>query len=614
MYSSKFVRVVAALIGIVVGPVSAAGQTGSSTISGFVKDGTGAALPGATVKVINVETGVALELTTNAEGVYRATALVPGHYRIETALDGFETSVRGPIPLQISQTIAIDVTLSVGRQQETVTVTAVAPLVESQSSTVAQVVTRSMLAALPLPNRAASTLAGLAPGVVMIDAGTGTAENYPVFSVAGGRSRNQVFILDGGNATNAVGLTRPQQLTSLPVDAMQEFRVITNNYAAEFGHSTGGVVTMSTRSGTNALHGTTFESFRNDALDGRNFFAATKPPISLHQFGGTLGGPAVRDRTFFFGTWERTRQLVSSAVVSTVPTLLNRQGDFSDLRTSDGALIPIYDPTTRQPFQGNVIPADRLDPVALRALSHYPLPNRPGTSTNANNFVGNAEARLNRDIVAAKADHVLGRGDRLTARYYINNSSTSNTGSYGDPAADPLGDLTNVRVQSILGAYTHAFSSTLANEFRATYLRRKFIDQRYGAGEDLAGALGLRGVTMNAFPAFTIPGYASLSNPNLARYQTPITDTQFLEALSWFKGRHAFKFGAEARFGGNSEIRDRGSSGSLTFSPLFTSNNSAPNTGNGLATFLLGEVNAGSVQISDRITTRAEYFAFYAQD
>jgi hypothetical protein len=589
-------------------------QTGSSTISGFVKDGTGAALPGATVKVVNVDTGVAIDLTTNGEGVYRATALVPGRYRVETSLDGFESAVNGPVTLQIGQTMAIDVTLGVGRQQETVTVTAAAPLVESQSSTLAQVVTRSMLAALPLPNRAASTLAGLAPGVVMVDAGTGTAENYPVFSVAGGRSRNQVFILDGGNATNAVGLTRPQQLTSLPVDAMQEFRVITNNYSAEFGHSTGGVVTMSTRSGTNALHGTAFESFSNDALDARDFFAATKPPINLNQFGGTIGGPAIRDRTFFFGAWERTRQLASNAVVSTVPTLPNRQGDFSDLRTGAGALIPIYDPLTRQPFPGNVIPSDRLDPVALNAIAYYPLPNRAGTATNANNYVGNAEATLDRDIVTTKVDHMLAGGDRVTARYYINNSHTSNTGSYGNPVVDPLGDLSDVRVQSLLGAYTHTFSSTLANEFRATYLRRKFIDSRFDAGEDFAGAIGLRGVTASAFPAFAIAGYASLSNPNLARNQTPITDTQFLEALSWFKGTHAFKFGAESRFGGNSEVRDRGSSGSLTFSPLFTSNNSAPNTGNGLATFLLGEVNAGSVQISDRITTRAEYYAFYAQD
>jgi uncharacterized surface anchored protein len=161
--------VISALFAASVLAGTAFAQTGSGAISGFVKDGTGAALPGATVKIVNVETGVSTGLTTNEEGVYRATALVPGQYRVETSLDGFEHSVKGPITLQISQTIAVDFTLGLGHQQETVTVTAVAPLVESQSSTVAQVVTRSMLAALPLPNRAASALAGLAPGVVMID-------------------------------------------------------------------------------------------------------------------------------------------------------------------------------------------------------------------------------------------------------------------------------------------------------------------------------------------------------------------------------------------------------------------------------------------------------------
>ena len=204
---------------------------------------------------------------------------------------------------------------------------------DATTSNVTQTVTREMLAALPLPNRAASSLSALAPGVVMIDTGAGTAENYPVFTVAGGRARNQVFLLDGGNATNAVGLTRQQQLTSLPVDAMQEFKVITNNYAAEFGHSTGGVITMTTRAGTNAFRGSVFESLRNDALDARNFFAQSKPPIRLNQFGGTFGGPAMKDRTFFFATWERTRQLVSNAIVSTVPTLANRRRRF--LRPAD---------------------------------------------------------------------------------------------------------------------------------------------------------------------------------------------------------------------------------------------------------------------------------------
>jgi hypothetical protein len=292
------------------------------------------------------------------------------------------------------------------------------PLVESQSSNLAQVVTREMLAALPLPNRAASSLVALAPGVIMIDTGAGTAENYPVFSVAGGRVRNQNFILDGGNASNAVGLTRPQQLTTLPVDAMQEFKVISNNYSAEFGHSTGGVVTMSTRSGTNTFRGSAFESHRNDALDAKNVFATTKPPIKLNQFGGTFGGPVTQGRTFFFSSWERTRQLASEAVISTLPTLANREGDFSDLRNSSGQPILIYDPLTRTPFAGDVIPRDRLDPVALAPVKHYPVPTREGTSTPANNYLGNSESTLDRDIVLGRVDHKPGMDDFVTVRYY----------------------------------------------------------------------------------------------------------------------------------------------------------------------------------------------------
>src|SRR4029453_12651550 len=173
---------------------------------------------------------------------------------------------------------------------------------------------------------------------------------------------------------------------------------------------------------------------------------------------------------------------------------------------------------------------------------------------------------------------------------------------------------TDVRVQSLTGAHTHIFTPTFVNELRVTYLRRKFIDQRPGLGTNLAAAIGLRGVTAQAFPALAIPGYASLSSATVSRFPTPILDRQLLESLSWAKGRHAFKFGGEFRGGANDEIRDRGSSGSLTFTPLITSNLGAANTGNALASFMLGEVNAGSVQISDLIRSRASYWAFYAQD
>lgn len=595
-------------------PGGAWAQSGSSAISGIVRDATGGSIPHVPVLVRNEDTGIVVETLTNDEGVYRVGALVPGTYRIEVTVDGFAPVVRRSIALEVGQTRPVDIVLDVQGLTDTVSVVGRVPLLESQTSNVAQTVTREMLEALPIPNRAASSLAALAPGVIMIDTGTGTAENYPVFSAAGGRARNQSFILDGGNATNAVGLTRPQQLTSLPGDAMQEFKVITNNYSAEYGHSTGGVVSMSTRSGTNTFRGSLFEAMRHDALDALNYFAASKPKIRLNQFGGTYGGPLARNRSFFFGTWERTRQETSDTLLSTVPTLANRQGDFSDLRTSGGQLVPIYDPQTRQPFAGNRIPLDRLDPVALAAMQYYPAPNRTGTATNANNFVGNNSATLDRDIIVARLDHQLRTNDLLTVRYYLNDSATYANGSFGTPVADPLSDITDVRVQSLTGALTHIFTSNLVNETRVTYLRRKFIDERPGLGTNLAGAIGLRGVTEQGFPAFAIPGYAGLSNSSVSRFQTPILDTQVLNSLSWNRGTHAMKAGVEFRAGANNEVRDRGSSGSLTFSPLITSNLGAANTGNALASFLLGEVTAASAQISDLIRTRASYWAFYAQD
>ncbi len=614
-------------------------QTGTSVITGTVTDASTGAIPGVEVSVTNQETGAKQETITNETGAYRFSALPPGPYRIEASLVGFDRLTRGPITLQVSQTIAIDLVLQVGQIGQTVDVTEAAPLIESQTSDIGQAVTREMVAALPLPNRAASSLAALAPGVVMIDTGTGTAENYPVFSIAGGRARNQNFTLDGGNVSNAVGLTRPQQLTSLPVDAMQEFKVIANNYSAEYGHSTGGIVTMATRSGTNQYHGSVFESLQNEVLNARNFFATKRSPVKLNQYGGTIGGPIIKDKTHFFATWEQTRQLTAFDTTSTVPTLQERQGDFSDLRDQAGNLIKIYDPATgstaatRQQFLNNVIPTNRIDPVALAALNYFPLPNRAGSATNANNYIGSSRNVLSRNIVVGRLDHQFGPADLVTARYYINDAATNNTGTYGIPAADPLADITDVRVQSLLTAYTHTFGRSVTNEFRYSYLRRKFLDSRPGYGENLAAKIGLTGVTDAAFPAFNIAGYgvpagyvagnvtvpntgAALGNPTMVyRFQTPILDQQFLDAVSWSHGRHAFKFGAEYRVGANDEIRDRGSAGNFTFTSLITDlPGSSSTTGNPLASFLLGQVNAASIQVSDKIPSRASYLALYAQD
>ncbi len=343
-------------------------------------------------------------------------------------------------------------------------------------------------------------------------------------------------------------------------------------------------------------------------------------PIRLNQFGATLGGPIVKDKTHIFGSWEQTRQRTSDTVTSTVPTLANRDGDFSDLRNSAGQPVLIYDPATtsgnnRLAFADNRIPGDRIDPVARAILNYYPLPNRQGTATNASNYVGNTSATLFRNIFVSRFDHQFSPNDLVTARYYLNDSDTYNSGTYGIPESDPLADITDVRVQSLLGAYTHVFRPGLVNEFRYTYLRRKFIDSRPGYQANLAAQIGLTGVSDAAFPAFTIPGYATLGNPTAVfRFQTPIVDQQIQDSIAWSHGKHAMKFGVEFRAGANDEIRDRGSAGVFAISPLITSLPGVSETGNALASFLLGEVNAASILVSDKIRTRASYWAFFAQD
>jgi hypothetical protein len=593
------------------------GQAGTSSVIGTVLDATGAAIPGVELVLVNEDSGARVQTRANEAGSYTFASLLPGTYSLVASAAGFAGTRLNQLAVAVGQALPVDVTLQVGQTSEVVTVEAASPLAETQASSAGQLVGRKMVSGLPMPNRAATSLVALAPGVVMIDTGQG-AENYPVFSVAGGRARNQHFTLDGGNVTNAVGLTRPQQMTSLPMDAMQEFRVISNSYSAEHGHSTGGIITLSTRSGTNDLHGSVFEFVRNSVLDARSFFASEKAPLRMHQSGGSAGGPIRRDKTHFFGTWEQTRQLTSTTALQTVPGAAQRAGDFSGLQDSSGRRIAIYDPATtsgrdRQAFPGNRIPESRFDPVARRVLDFWPLPNRPGNAARGNNYAGNSDSLLRRDIVVAKVDHHLRTNDQLTFRYYLNDSFIDNKGSFARPEAAADANRNDVRIQSILASHTHTFSPTLLNELKISFFQRKFVDDRYGAGEDFASAIGLAGVSSAAFPTFTLPGYAALS-ASPGRNQTPIRDTQVLNALSWFRGRRSLKFGLEHRRGRNTEVRDRSSSGAFTISPLITSKPGTPGTGDALASLLLGEVNAASVLVSDEITSRAFYWSGYVQD
>jgi hypothetical protein len=594
--------------------MAASAQTTASTVTGLLKDSSGAVVPDAAITVTNTDSGVSLAAVTNEVGLYRVSGLAPGPYQIEVAAAGFHKLVRTGITVQISQTLQVDLTLEVGNVEQTVDVSASAPVLEAQTSSVGQLVERQMVDGLPMPNRTSTALLALIPGATVQNV-TG---DIPVFSVGGGRMRNQQFTLDGGNHTNTVGLAVNQSQVPLPMDAMQEFRVISNSYSAEYGQSQSGVVTLATRSGTNQWHGNLFEYARNEALNARSFFAATRPRFRQHQFGGSVGGPIRKDRTHFFVTYERTQQVTGGTTFWTVPTRLQRQGDFSQTFNAQGRPILIYDPATtqgnvRQPFANNIIPAGRMDSVAAAAMAFWPEPNLPGTITGANNYSSNTRPFLNRHIVVSRVDHQFNAKNQLMVRYFIADTLQGNPGITGKPESDVTASGTDQRTHNILGSWTYNLRPSILNDFRFGLVRRHFFNYRFGKDEDLAGKLGLRGVSAAGFPIFNVSGFTGLGGAPY-RLSSPLDDYQIQESVSWYQGRHAVKFGMEGRLGIFNDDTDTSSSGNFTFGPQLTGQPGVAGTGNAFATFLLGEVDSANTIRPDPIRSRASYWGVFVQD
>ncbi len=594
--------------------VPAIAQSTPSTITGLVKDAVGGVVPGAMVQVVGEDSGVAISVKTNSAGIYHTPSLVPGSYRVETESAGFQRLIRGRLTVQIGQTLQVDITLQVGSVKETVNVTGASPVLETQSSSVTQLVEKEMVQGMPMANRTSTALLALIPGAAIQN----VSGDIPIFSVSGGRTRNQQFTLDGGNHTNTVGLAVNQSQVPLPMDAMQEFRVVANSYSAEYGQSQSGVIILATRSGSNKFHGGLFEYNRNEAFDARNFFAASRPKFRQHQFGGLLGGPIRKDRTHFFFTYERTQQVTGGTLIQTVPTALQRQGDFGQTLDARGVVIPIYDPATtqgntRQPFAGNVIPVARLDGVAQKISTAWPAPNRSGTITGANNFSLNSRPFTNRDIYVGRFDHQFRLTDQLMVRYFLAKSNAGNPGLWSDVRADASASKTDQKTNNILGTWSHTLRSNILNEFRLGLVRRDFYSQRFGKDEDYAGQVGLRGVSKAGFPIIGITGYTGLSGAPF-RFSSPLLDYQVQDAVSWFRGKHAVKAGVEVRLGIFNDDTDTSSSGNFSFTPLLTALPNAANTGNAFATFLLGEANAASILRPDPVRSRSEYWGAYIQD
>ena len=364
---------------------SLSAQVASGQLTGIVQDPAGADVPGATVTATNLATNAARVVITTADGVYTVPALLPGTYRVDVELSGFRSERQEGISIATGTTVRMDFRLTVGDVREQVTVHADAPVLRAETASLGAVVDNTKVVQLPLNGRTFISLATLAPGVAMPP-----PPAAPLPRINGGRPRTNEYLFDGISVLQP----EPGQIAYFPViDAIQEFKVESNSPPAEFGRFNGGVVNLTTKAGANAFHGDGFEFLRNEDLNARNYFQLTnpvKPEYRRNQFGGTLGGPVVKNHTFFFADFQGQQQTIGRTVTSTVPTLLQRQGIFTE--AIGGKVATIYNPATtvangsggftRLPFAGNTIPVGQMDPVALALLARYPLPTSTGTANN----------------------------------------------------------------------------------------------------------------------------------------------------------------------------------------------------------------------------------------
>ncbi len=601
-------------------------QQGRGTIQGNVTDQSGGAATGVSVKVTNVETNVSTNTATNGEGFFLITNLNVGNYTVSAETAGFRKALRSGIVLQVDQRAQVDFRLELGQVAETVEVKAEVPLVDTGNSTIGKVIDNRRIRELPLNGRSALALTLLTPSVKSNGGPTNSGFGdrgiqLSAISINGGPNSMNGQLLDGSNNIQSyIG----EVAINPGVDAVEEFKVQSGALSSEYGFSAGGVINMVTKSGTNQFHGTAYEFFRNDKLDARNTFAATKPPFRYNQFGASVGGPVIKNRTFFFGNWERYYYRRSASQVGSYPTALQHSGNFSDLLDTSGKLIPIYDPAstgtnaagqaTRNVFPGNIIPASQLDPVAAKINAFYPLPNRTPTNafTNSNNYGRlSTETRYSQQLTL-KGDHRFSDRNSMFGRYSFFNHKTDN-GNGINPNPEVTYRDDDLKNWNIVLSDTHSFSPTIINEARIGVTRGHFpfIVRSFGGG--WPAKLGLPSIVpADTFPAIGngLPGF----NTGTAGVRGSV-NWQFLDSVTLIRGAHTIKVGIDFRTLQGNNLQRSSPSGSYSFAAGLSGNPVTPaGTGSSYATFLLGAVSSASVTTHLGESQRSHSVSGFVQD
>ena len=602
--------------GLLLGFTAAAhAQVDRATLTGTVRDPQGAVVSGASVVITNSATNLANQAKTNAEGNYTAVNLKPGRYLVEVEAAGFQKTSQAVI-LEIGQRARADFNLGVGKLSEAVEVEGTRSVLNTEQATLGSVIEQASIANLPLASRNWDDLLFLVAGVQgdrYTDQGGGTSFGRTGgVNVHGQRSLQNNFTLDGvDNNTISENVQELTTQVSRPsIDAIQEFKIVTSPYSAEYGRAPGGAISVSTKSGTNQIHGTAYEYFRNDSLDAIDYFSELNKQPKLankqNQFGGNLSGPIVKDRAFFFADYEGLRLNRGVTRSTRVLTDDERRGVFA------GA---VRDPLTGQNFPNNTIPQDRWDPVAAAMIGLLPAPNQPGTT----NFSRQADLTDNSDRFLGRLDFKVTGSDSVFARYMYSKRNRFIPGWFGgivDGLSSSSGGVQSIKSQSLVMGWTRILSPTIVNEFRVSWNGAKSdgVQEPFGQApppsavvpgvpDDPAVAGGLTGVNISGY----FGGGAKIGSPNfLPKYQHT-NQFEFLNTLSWLRGNHAFKFGFDIISPMKNTFQDvPATRGDLGFTNQYT--------GQAAADFLLGYVQ--NAQLTNVFVVNQRHWAtsFFVHD
>ncbi len=591
-------------------------QVATSTIAGVVSDGAGAVIANAHVVVTLATTGQQREANSNNAGEYVVTQLAPGTYRVAVSTPGFQTAVVQSVSLDIAERATLNITLQVGQVSEQVTITgSTAPLLETETASLGQVVTRRAINDLPLNGRNYLALGSLSPGVIpQLPAASGpasfvastTGRSDRSLLVGGQRESSTSYLFDGVEMRNP----RVGDSSITPsLDAVQEFKIQRNFFQAEFGGAPG-IINVASRGGGNQFHGSLFEFLRNDALDARNFFSSIPEPFKRNQFGGSAGGFVKRDKVFFFGNYEGFRQRLGVIQRGTFPTQALLSGNFASLPV-------IYDPltydaatNTRQPFPNNQIPANRINAVSKNFFPFIPV----ATVQGSNNVQGTPVQRLDDDQYNVRADWLISSNNSLFGRFTHQNAPLT-------PAAlAPLaGALVKSKGTSAVAQLTSSISPTVVNVARASYTYMELFGQQVPVSTNLAQAIGITGVSTSPInfgvPGVAWQGYSGIGSNGLT--QGNKLNNYFLSNdTTWIRGAHTLKGGYSIQQSRLLLDSDNGPRGGFTFNNSFTaaldpaSGNPVVGTGSGVADFLLGY----PTNMSGAVGTSLTHFTYFTHN